>query len=173
MDFTNIAYLENGNPRQKTAFAILTDNKILNKLKEFDPILVGTIPIEIDIENSDLDIICCFRDKDVFINKAKYYFEHEIRFKITVQDGPYAITVQFKIDDFDIEIFGQSIPTKHQLAYRHMMVEYKIILERGELFKQRIIDLKRQGFKTEPAFAEELGLEGDPYTELLKFEKGE
>jgi hypothetical protein len=173
MDFTNIAYLKNGNSRQKAAYTVLTDGKIMDKLEEFDPILVGTIPIEIDIENSDLDIICCVKNKEIFIERAVHYFENEIGFKITEHDDPYSITVQFTIDDFDIELFGQSIPTKRQLAYRHMIVEHELLLKKGKAFKQRIIELKRQGFKTEPAFAKELGLEGEPYAALLKFEKDE
>ncbi|MGV2488720.1 UNVERIFIED_CONTAM: DUF4269 domain-containing protein, partial [Bacillus mycoides] len=60
MNFDNIEYLQHGNNRQRQAYSILTNNQILSKLKQFDPILVGTIPINIDIENSDLDIICCF-----------------------------------------------------------------------------------------------------------------
>jgi hypothetical protein len=74
------------------------------------------------------------------------------------------------LDGFEIEIFGQSIPTRQQFAYRHLIVEHNLLNRHGEKFRQRIIELKRQGWKTEPAFASALGLTGDPYTELLKFE---
>ena len=50
------------------------------------------------------------------------------------------------------------------------MVEYNLLNKHGEKFRQQIIELKRQGYKTEPAFALVLGLTGDPYIELLKFE---
>lgn len=66
MNFDNIEYLQNGNEKQRQVYSILTYNQVLSKLKQFDPILVGTIPINIDIENSDLDIICCFSDKQEF-----------------------------------------------------------------------------------------------------------
>src|SRR5690606_36414925 len=66
MNFDNIEYLQHGNDRQRQAYSILTNNQVLSKLKQFDPVLVGTIPINIDIENSDLDIICCFSDKQEF-----------------------------------------------------------------------------------------------------------
>ena len=49
-----------------------------------------------------------------------------------------------------------------------MMVEYQLLKEKGEGFKQQIIDLKKSGFKTEPAFAIALGLTGDPYEALLQ-----
>ncbi|WP_343330978.1 DUF4269 domain-containing protein [Polaribacter staleyi] len=60
---------------------------------------------------------------------------------------------------------------KTQNAYRHMIVENKILKEKGFEFKQSIKKLKSNGTKTEPAFAKLLGLEGNPYTELLKLEK--
>ncbi len=77
------------------------------------------------------------------------------------------------MNDFEIEIFGQSIPTKQQFAYRHLIVEHHLLNKHGEEFRQQIIELKRQGHKTEPAFALALGLTGDPYTELLNFEMNE
>lgn len=43
---------------QQKAYQVITDHAILEKLAQYNPILVGTIPINIDIEESDLDIIC-------------------------------------------------------------------------------------------------------------------
>ncbi len=80
------------------------------------------------------------------------------------------MVANFKVDSFEIEIFGQNIPSERQNAYRHMLIEHKLIIERGENFRQKIIELKQKGFKTEPAFAILLGLEGNPYIELLKYE---
>jgi len=62
IDFTKIDYLKNGNERQKRAYEVLTRYHIFEKLKDYSPILAGTIPIEIDIEDSDLDIICEAKD---------------------------------------------------------------------------------------------------------------
>nr|WP_255539722.1 DUF4269 domain-containing protein [Parapedobacter sp. ISTM3] len=82
-----------------------------------------------------------------------------------------AIVANFFLDGFEIEIFGQRIPTRQQFAYRHLIVEHNLLNKHGEKFRQQIIELKRQGRKTEPAFALALGLTGDPYTELLKNDK--
>lgn len=175
MNFDDIEYLRYGNNRQQQAYAALTNNQVLSKLKLFDPILVGTIPINIDIENSDLDIICCFTDKQDFINTITDNFKAQSNFTIKEQyglDAP-AIVANFVVNDFEIEIFGQNIPTKKQLAYRHLAAEYNLLIKHGEKFRQQIIELKRKGYKTEPAFALILGLTGDPYTELLKFEANE
>lgn len=172
MNFDNIEYLQHGNNRQRQVYSILTNNQILSKLKQFEPVLVGTIPINIDIENSDLDIICCFSDKQEFQKSIMDNFSNETNFTISDQQDldTLAIVANFYLDGFEIEIFGQSIPTKQQFAYRHLIIEHNLLNKRGEKFRQQIIKLKRQGQKTEPAFALALGLTGDPYNELLKFE---
>ncbi|MDQ1140198.1 DUF4269 domain-containing protein [Pedobacter agri] len=168
LNFLDIAYLENGNERQKNAYQVLTENGILEKLNCFTPILVGTIPINIDIESSDLDIICYAPNQENFIQSLNYNFGKENQFIISKNTTFNSVKANFFTADFEIEIFGQNIPTQQQNAYRHMLIEYKILLEKGEDFRLRVIELKRQGYKTEPAFAKLLGLRGDPYEELLK-----
>lgn len=172
LNFDNIDYLEVGNSRQQQAYTVLTHHHILQKLKQFDPILAGTIPINIDIESSDLDIICYFTDKQEFQQTITENFGDERSFTIREQPSSdiLAIVANFFLDDFEIEIFGQTIPTKQQFAYRHLVIEHHLLNKHGEKFRQQIIELKRQGLKTEPAFASALGLTGDPYAELLKFE---
>jgi hypothetical protein len=169
MNFDNIDYLEFGNKRQQQAYATLTNHQIMSKLKPFDPILVGTIPINIDIESSDLDIICYFTDIEDFQNKIKEHFSTENKFKFSKEKvlDTMSVIANFYVDGFEIEIFGQNTPTKQQFAYRHMMVEYHLLNQHGEQLRQTILDLKRKGYKTEPAFAKALNLEGDPYLALF------
>lgn len=173
MNFDNIEYLRSGNSRQQQAYFTLSENQILSRLKEYDPILVGTIPINIDIENSDLDIICCFADNQEFQKSITDNFGNEKNFSISERENSDALSIvaNFVVDNFEIEIFGQRTPTKRQLAYRHMIIEHDLLNQYGEKFRQQIIELKQQGHKTEQAFALLLGLTGDPYIELLKFEK--
>jgi len=171
-NFKNINYLKSGNQRQQKAFKTVTELNIFEKLKAFNPILVGTIPIEIDLPESDLDIICecsnhtnfsktiikLFNKKESF-NVSTYNFKEE---KVTV--------AKFKFNNFDFEIFAQNLPTEKQDAYKHMLIEYQILNNNDSAFKEKIIALKTKGIKTEPAFAQLLQLKGDPYIELLKIE---
>jgi hypothetical protein len=170
-DFSNIEYLKSGNQKQQEAFEILTQNKILSKLAEFDPILVGTIPINIDIENSDLDIICHWKNKIDFTEKLNSVFgkENEFTIREAIINEKESIIANFKINDFEIEVFGQNTPTKDQNGYKHMIIEHEILQSKGENFRLEIIKLKQKGYKTEPAFAFLLGLKGDPYVELLGY----
>ncbi|TDW46596.1 uncharacterized protein DUF4269 [Flavobacterium sp. 270] len=172
IDFTNIDYLQNGNQKQIRAFKVLTQNQVLAKISSFNPILVGTIPINIDIENSDLDIVCYWENKNNFIERIQFLFGNESFFTIreTIIDNVESVISSFKIEDFEIEIFGQNIPSKNQNGYKHMIIEHKILQLKGENFRLEIIKLKQNGLKTEPAFAFLLGLKGNPYSELLEYQ---
>ncbi|WP_131539162.1 DUF4269 domain-containing protein [Pedobacter nototheniae] len=169
INFLDISYLKTGNATQVKAYYILKNNEILNKLKAFSPILVGTIPINIDIEGSDLDIVCYVQNNEEFKHKLKLYFGNEKDFLISENQKYNAIKVNFFLENFEIEIFGQNIPTQEQNAYLHMLIEHKLLLKKGENFRKEIIALKKQGYKTEPAFAKLLGLRGNPYQALLNY----
>lgn len=172
MDFLNITYLKTGNSRQKEAYSILTEHRILEILINFDPLLVGTIPIEIDIESSDLDIICFYENSEDFTKCLLFHFSKYNHFKLEEKyiNGNFSIIANFNLQGFLIEIFGQAIPTIQQMGYRHMITEYQLIQKHGEDFRKEIIKLKKEGFKTEPAFAKALGISGNPYTALLTIE---
>jgi len=171
-NFKNIEYLKYGNEKQKLAFYEIKKYKILEKLKKYNPILTGTIPIGIDIPESDLDIICECENHSEFSDYILQEFSSKKDFKIysTKQNGIESTIAQFKTENFLFELFGQNIPTEKQNAYRHMIIENRILKERGIEFKKRIKKLKSNGIKTEPAFAKLLGLKGNPYVELLKLE---
>ncbi len=170
INFEDISYLLKGNDKQRRAYETLKKYRVLDLLQKFDPILTGTIPINMDIETSDLDISCCYSDKNEFIDAVKHSFSHEKQFVLRESSEFNSVMCNFWLDDFELEVFGQSIPTKQQHAYRHMLIEHQLLEERGEAFRQEIMALKKQGYKTEPAFGIALGLKGNPYEELLKFE---
>jgi len=171
INFKDISYLQTGNLRQQAAFTVLTQHKVLQNLAEFDPILVGTIPINIAIENSDLDIVCYWKNKADFIEKIKQLFEKEDRFSIREDliNNQESVIANFFIDAFEIEIFGQNTPTELQNGYKHMLTEYQILNSKDENFRLEVIKLKESGIKTEPAFGLLLGLKGNVYEELLDY----
>lgn len=171
MQFQDISYLKNGTTRQQKAYAVLQPNNVMEKLYAFTPVLVGTIPINIDIETSDLDIICCFENKKFYRDTIVKQFKHCEFFSIRErEDKEESVIAGFFTEGFMIEIFGQNIPCRQQPGYRHMLIEHELLNKYGEAFRQQIIALKKQGYKTEPAFAKLLGLQGDPYQALLQLE---
>ncbi|OCA76648.1 hypothetical protein BBH99_02765 [Chryseobacterium contaminans] len=171
IDFTKIDYLKQGNERQRRAYEILTKHRIFEKLEYYSPILAGTIPIEIDIEGSDLDLIfeVDLKFEEDFLDDLMFskFIPYDVEVEYPIVNGEKCITLNFMLEGFPIEIFGQNKPTTQQNAYLHMIAEHKILQEKGEEFKQKIIELKKQGIKTEPAFGMLLGLE-NPYEDLLK-----
>ncbi|WP_443945890.1 DUF4269 domain-containing protein [Pedobacter sp. AW1-32] len=167
INFQDITYLRTGNERQKLTYNLLKKHRMMDVLEQYDPILVGTIPIEIDLENSDLDIICYVTDQEKFSAILKQNFSHLDLFKLDHIERLDAVKANFMIDGQEFEIFGQAIPTTEQNGYRHMVIEYQLLNQKGTEFRHKIIELKRSGYKTEPAFARLLGLIGNPYEVLL------
>ena len=169
-DFINFDYLRFGNMKQQMVFKLLNSTRIFDIIEKYNPILVGTIPIGIDIDSSDLDIICEVYNLEEFEILMREKFSHFNKFKINKVNDE-VLTVNFLIDDFEIEVYAQNIRTTEQNGYRHMMIENRILKLGEDLVRQKVVELKKGGLKTEPAFAKLLNLQGNPYDELLKLEK--
>lgn len=171
-DFEDINYLRNGTDIQKRSYEILIKTKIFQILEKYSPILVGTIPIGINIENSDLDIVCKVENQEEFKSILVENFKQYYDFKINIKSSE-VIVCNFLIDDIEIEVYGSCLESKKTNGYRHMIIEYKLLNLYGQKFKDEIISLKNKGLKTEPAFAKLLELKGDPYDNLLLLENEE
>jgi hypothetical protein len=169
----DISYLRAGNERQRRAFRALQGLDILRILREHTPVLVGTIPIAIDVEDSDLDIVCEAQDLVVFEKRVTHVFGQHEGFQIrkTLIKGVPSVVASFNYAGFRIEVFGQPQPVTEQHAYRHMVVEARLLALGGEVAGREVQRLKRAGLKTEPAFASYFQLAGDPYEVLLELSR--
>ncbi|MDF2935256.1 MAG: hypothetical protein K0Q90_629 [Paenibacillaceae bacterium] len=164
-------YLAEGNARQQDAYRVLGELRVIEVLEKYHPVLVGTVPIDVDIAESDLDVICQVEEAErngfeALVKEAlgeRDGFEYASR----VVDGLPRQVARFRYEGWALEIFAQPVPVEEQNGYRHMVVEHRLLQLLGDRGKEAIRKLKRQGFKTEPAFAKLLHLEGDPYTALL------
>lgn len=171
-NFLTFDYLRHGNQRQKLAYREIEALQIQQLLAPFSPVLAGTVPIGIDVDSSDLDIICCVNDFDEFEKILKEHYGRFKGFKIerrSIRSHRYVLA-QFHGEYFEIEVFGQTLPVLKQNAYRHMIVEHRLLLQKGKEFRREIVNLKQSGIKTDPAFAEALELKGDPYDAVLELE---
>ena len=65
-------------------------------------------------------------------------------------------------------MFAQDVPVAGQFACLHLLVEDRLLRLASEAAREAIRQLKRDGLKTEPAFAHYFGLAGDPYEELAR-----
>ena len=163
-------YLRTGTPRQQAALNVLQDLKVFEILADYSPVLVGSLPLAIDLPSSDLDIICAADNLAGFSDQVKYAFGNQADFRIKqkVINGLQTTVAKFASAGFAVEIFGQPRPVEAQNAYRHMVVEARLLEIGGEEAQQAIRQLKGKGLKTEPAFARYFNLGGDPYAVLLE-----
>lgn len=160
-----------GTPRQREAVATLRALGLFDLLAAFEPILAGTVPLDIDIEGSDLDILCRAADFDA-LERALHPYRLQPGFAVqrtVVRDRP-TLLASWTNTTFPIELFGQNRSILEQEGYRHLIVEARLLSIGGDVLRAEIRGLKRAGLKTEPAFAEWLGLAGDPYDALLELE---
>ena len=165
----DIDYLRHGTPRQRQAWATLSEAGIFVHLAPFSPVLTGTIPIELDTINSDLDVICQADDLERLERVVTNAFGRWPSFSChrrTWQGRP-SVVAGFNGGDFPIQIFAQNWPVIEQNAFRHMLVEARLLEIGGPDARTAIMALRRAGVKTEPAFARYFGLDGDPYQVLF------
>ena len=165
-----LSHLQCGTNKQNEAYKVLLKSQVFELLKEFQPFLAGTIPLDVYVDSSDLDIICQSRDLNDFLLKAGEHFAGYSGFKCftTSIRGVESAVIQFDYCDFAFELFCQDVPVTEQMAVVHFEVEKKLLDLGGENAKDGIRELKKAGMATEPAFAHYFGIEGDPYIELAK-----
>jgi hypothetical protein len=171
VDFYEPGYLAGGNWRQREVYDIVTGLSIMKSLKPFTPVIAGTIPIDVDIEGSDIDILCGYGDGSEFKNTLKRCYAGEKNF--TIRQARFrereSILSSFIHDGYAVEIFGQMRHPRQQDGFIHMVVEYRILQMCTGVFREEVRRLKREGIGTEPAFARLLGITSHPYDTLREF----
>ncbi|WP_017472929.1 DUF4269 domain-containing protein [Amphibacillus jilinensis] len=169
--YLTIAYLKDGNAKQKYVYQVLQQLGIMNDFSCYSPVLCGTIPLAIDHDHSDLDIIMTVKDFHVFTDEVKEAYGQMEGFRVklyNVRNIP-TVKVNFYYHNLAFEIFAQDKPVIEQNAYLHMIIEAKLL----SLFpdsRSKVIAYKKQGYHTEAAFCKVLDLSGnDPFSTLLDY----
>jgi hypothetical protein len=174
MSYYNLAYLQAGSPRQQRAYATLVATGLWPRLAEFGPVLAGTVPLNIDTADSDLDVLCevpaAAQAGFGELLRTHYGAQPGFRLARRVVGGHATTVCSFRYAEEEIEVFGQALPTAQQHGWRHLLVECAVLAAGGEPWCAAVRALKQRGLKTEPAFAQLLGLPGDPYAALLALE---
>jgi hypothetical protein len=168
----NPAYLLRGSERQRAAHRALEALGIFRVLASFRPVLAGTVPLGIDLPESDLDVVCEAHDlagfeetvRETYGGRAGFVLNHR-----RYQELP-AVVCNFFAEGYWIELFGQPLTALRGRACRHLVVEARLLALGGEPLRAAIRGRRAAGQKTEPAFAKYLGLPGDPYEALLELE---
>lgn len=156
-------------------WSTLQQLNILENLSTWMPLIAGTYPLGVETENSDIDILLQVgpHQEEMFLERVTKLFGRWEGFKIfreQVKDVP-TILVCFKVNQIPFELFAQDKPPVEQTAYRHFLVEEKLLKYGGEKFREEVLKLRKEKIKTEPAFAQALHLLNDPYEALLELQR--
>ncbi|WP_408095841.1 VOC family protein [Peredibacter sp. HCB2-198] len=139
-----------GNER---VYRALVGSKVLEKLKAYGPLVTGTFPLNLHRPDSDLDILVSAQ-----VDEIKSLFP----------DGKISGNViTFTFEGVPFEIYCDSLPAVKQKASIHFQVEERLLKLGGLPFYQELLELRKSGLKTEPAFAQRLKLKGDSYEDIL------
>ena len=159
-----------GTRRQRAAYRALVASNVMRDLAAYHALLVGTIPLDVDLPGSDLDLVCRAHDLEAFITLARAQWGKLKSFAVGrgVFQGLTTALVRFHARGFPFEIFAQDRPVLQQWAVLHFIAERRLLDAAGPLARHRVRTLKARGLKTEPAFAAAFGLAGDPYRQLLE-----
>ncbi len=150
----------------------LSRTGILAALAAFDPHVAGTPPLGIDLATSDIDILCHAPDPLHFTDVMIDAFADEEDFAVWQWiSGRRPVIARFTAHGWTFGIFADAPPVREQEGWRHYLVEERLLALGGAAFRAAILDERRHGAKTEPAFARALGLEGDGYRILLDLQQ--
>jgi len=155
--------------QNQNVWRALEESEILKSLKPWHPFLTGTYPLGLEVEGSDLDILITLKNRKELKKKLAPLMAQVENVEWSEDtDALFSLSFNFKGVNFDI--YGEPTLSYHQKSARHFRIEEKI-LEPGNLeLLDKIKALRKTGLKTEPAFAQALGLTGDPYQSLLEYE---
>lgn len=149
----------------------LVQSRALTRLAAFDPHVAGTPPLGLDLPDSDIDILCHAPDPSAFAAAVWESYRHLPGFAMWQWRGrERPVVARFHCAGWLFELFGQARPVAEQLGWRHFALERRLLALGGEPLRAAVMARRLAGAKTEPAFAQVLGLEGDPYAALLTLE---
>ena len=170
IDLFDLAYLGRGSERQRDALRAIESLGLWHDLAEHTPALAGTVPLGVDVEGSDLDVICRADDLSAFAERIRglYGGREVFRCACCTVRGVESVVAGFRAEGWAFELFAQRAVVADQYACRHLVAEARLLALGGDAAREAVRALKRQGVKTEPAFARHFGIGGDPYEELAR-----
>lgn len=165
-----LRWLEQGDERQQGLADSLYRSGLLDRLAFYHPSIAGTFPIGIDLPESDMDVLFEVYDHEKFLQICTGEYGRLEGFEAYRRsvEGEERTVVRFLWEQIPVELFGQGRPPALQNGCRHMIVERRLLALDEPSAAEAIRKLKREGLKTEPAFAHFYNLPGNPYEVLYR-----
>ena len=179
-NWRRLDYLAHGNPRQRSAHALLTAG-VWDELGAqcADLALVSTLAIGLDRPGSDLDILCQHPDPAEF---AATFAEQGWQASdkgdnIWLLERTFSCLDQHCADcdqseaSWPLELYVTPAPIETLNGWRHLTLMAALLERFGDAFYRDVLRLRlEEGLKGEAAMCRLLGLAGDPYEALLTLE---
>ncbi|MFQ1655425.1 DUF4269 domain-containing protein [Aeromonas veronii] len=181
-NWRRLDYLAHGNPRQRSAHALLTAG-VWDELAAqcADMALVSTLAIGLDRPGSDLDILCQHPDPAAFAatfaeqgwqasDKGDNIWLLERTFSCLDQHFANSGSDKSKAS-WPLELYVTPAPIETLNGWRHLTLMAALLERFGDAFYRDVLRLRlEEGLKGEAAMCRLLGLAGDPYAALLTLE---
>ncbi|HHQ4895934.1 TPA: DUF4269 domain-containing protein [Aeromonas veronii] len=181
-NWRRLDYLAHGNPRQRSAHALLTAG-VWDELAAqcADMALVSTLAIGLDRPGSDLDILCQHAGPAEFAAtfaeqgwqaSAKGDNVWLLERTFSCPDQSCADSGCVKSDArWPLELYVTPAPIETLNGWRHLTLMAALLERFGDAFYREVLRLRlEEGLKGEAAMCRLLGLAGDPYEALLTLE---
>ncbi|MGU5693841.1 DUF4269 domain-containing protein [Aeromonas veronii] len=181
-NWRRLDYLAHGNPRQRSAHALLTAG-VWDELAAqcSDMALVSTLAIGLDRPGSDLDILCQHADPAEFAAtfaeqgwqaSAKGDNIWLLERTFSCLDQSCAVNGCDQSDArWPLELYVTPAPIETLNGWRHLTLMAALLERFGDAFYHEVLRLRLEdGLKGEAAMCRLLGLAGDPYAALLTLE---
>ncbi|MFM4972868.1 DUF4269 domain-containing protein [Aeromonas veronii] len=181
-NWRRLDYLAHGNPRQRSAHALLTAG-VWDELAAqcADMALVSTLAIGLDRPGSDLDILCQHPDPAEFAAtleaqgwqaSAKGDNIWLLERTFSCLDQSCAVSGSDKSEaSWPLELYVTPAPIETLNGWRHLTMMAALLERFGDAFYRDVLRLRlEEGLKGEAAMCRLLGLAGDPYEALLTLE---
>ncbi len=181
-NWRRLDYLAHGNPRQRSAHALLTAG-VWDELAAqcSDLALVSTLAIGLDRPGSDLDILCQHPDPAEFAARleAQGWQASAKGDNVWLLERTFPRLNQSCADSgsdkseasWPVELYVTPAPIETLNGWRHLTLMAALLERFGDAFYQEVLRLRlEEGLKGEAAMCRLLGLAGDPYEALLTLE---
>jgi hypothetical protein len=147
----------------------LNTSGLMDVLAPFDPHVIGTLPLGLALPSSDIDVAVFTPDPNEVA--AKLWLAKDglrgLSMRRWTGDGR-PLVANFQAFGWEFEVFAACTAVRDQVGWRHFDVERRLLTIGGSALQRAVLQRRLAGMKTEPAFADLLGLEGDPYAAMSR-----
>jgi hypothetical protein len=158
--------VEGVGPGPTLALAEWEELELGDRLAPYDPVAVSSVLTGLNVELSDLDVVCDVRPPG-FVQAVQAWYGERPGFK-TWQSGSRTV-VSFEGARLRVELVGEELAVEEQRAYVHAVAHRRLVALGGARFARAVRRVRREHrYKTEPAIALLLGLRGDPYVAVMR-----